>query len=163
MNKFAFFLAAVTTMVVLSGCPYKFNVALPKNEHISRKLLGKWETVDKTYQYTIEKIDGKSYRIYSEKLSTHEIEKFEGHLSEVDDQIFINLLDPKTNQYLIAKVVREKDVLTLFYVNDEFIKDKKGGNNFSREDELYGFIQAFKDNQNLYEKALVLNRLKNRP
>ena len=160
MNKLAFFLATITAMVVLSGCPYKFNVALPKNEHISRKLIGKWETVDKTYHYTIEKIDGKLYRIYAEKLSNHEIDKYEAHLTQIDKDCFINLFDPKTNQYLIAKLTREKDVLTLFYVNDEFIRNKKGGNNFSREDELLGFIKAHKENQALYENAIVLNRIK---
>jgi len=160
MNKLVFFLAALSAMVILSGCPYKFNVALPKNEHISRKLLGKWETVDKTYHYTIEKIDGKSYRIYAEKLSNHEIDKYEAHLSQIDQDYFINLLDPKTNLYLIAKVTREKNVLTLFYMNDEFIQNKKGGNNFSREEELLGFIKAHKENQAMYEKAVVLNRIK---
>jgi hypothetical protein len=51
-------------------------------------------------------------------------------------------------------------VLTLFYINDEFIQNKKGGNNFSREEELLGFIKAHKENQAMYEKAVVLNRIK---
>jgi hypothetical protein len=152
--------ALLLSAVLFAGCPYKFNVALPKNEHISRKLLGKWETVDKTYKYTIQKIDGKTYRVYSENLSNHEIEKFEGHLSEIEKSIFINLKDPKTNQYLIAKLEREKDILTLFYVNDDFVKSKKGSSNFTREEELTGFIAAHQDNQNLYEKAMVLNKIK---
>ncbi|MFM7768982.1 MAG: hypothetical protein ACKO8Q_00310, partial [Bacteroidota bacterium] len=74
--------------------------------------------------------------------------------------IFINLKDPKTNQYLIAKLEREKDILTLFYVNDDFVKSKKGSSNFTREEELTGFIAAHQDNQNLYEKAMVLNKIK---
>ncbi len=134
---------------MLTGCPYESKVPVDSpSVKINTALLGKWEPKSSSSHdtYTVSKKDEFTY-IIEKKPENSEPTFYDAHLSNVDDDVFLNVKS-SSNTYFLYKLVLNKsgNKVTLFSVTENIDET------FTTSEELKVFIKKHKALSFFYAK-----------
>jgi len=131
--------------VLMTACPYTSTVPIDSQSvKIKQELIGKWVksadlSNEKPSFYDIQKLNDTKYKIvnneYNTYDSTYTITNYFGHLSLIDQTIFLNMQKDGTGDYYLYKIAIGSNEFTLFEVTDNI--DEK----FNTSAELKAFIK----------------------
>ena len=135
---------------ILTGCPYTSTVPIDKpNVKVNKKLTGKWvKTSDLSNEnpeyYEIKKYDKYRYEIikntYNSNDSIYKQESYITHITEIDNNSFLNMQKGGTGEYFLHKIDLVDKEFTLYEITNNI--DEK----FSSSEPLREFV---KKNMNL--------------
>ena len=142
------FLALVTGMIVLTGCPYSSEVPIDQASIVpASTLLGKWKTSETTKSFYEVKIKDKfyfdiDYNEWNSDTKAFEHKYYNGFLSNIDKVQFLNIwnINEITTIYLY-KITHPNESKVVLNPISEYVTEK-----FSNSAELKAFI---KKNMNL--------------
>lgn len=135
--------------LLLWGCPYQSNVPLSEaSEPIDVRLLGQWLTEAEMKQtnpsyYSISEHDSLHYLIddhqYNGKDSTYAVTTYEGHLTRIGEDMFMNVrkLDQK-DKFFLFKVKIYSGQFVKYEVTDNIDEQ------FASSSELVEFVKKHK-------------------
>lgn len=146
-------------LVLLTGCPFYSDVPIDDGTvKIPAMMAGKWvaksEKPDKPNKYFEISITSdfrclaKEFE-FSDKDSVYKETDFEVTLSDVDNEIFLNVYDVELGGYYLYKIEFDnaKNEMTLYEVT-EYIKEK-----FDTSPQLKSFVVAGKKNSYFFSNA----------
>jgi hypothetical protein len=144
LNKLKIGLLGLLLVLLCTACPYQTPVAISEATlPIDEELLGKWkdDVSNKKEFIEITKKDATHYRIVqhtlNEELQVFEKNEMLGHLSKVNDTLYINLLQRNGyfHPYKVQKI--SPKYIKLFPLSD-YIKEK-----FEKSADLQNYIAQY--------------------
>ena len=156
-NKSLFYTLLILTAVILTSCPYSSRVPIDKpGISVNKKLFGKWiqakdRDEDFPQFFQIEKHDKYRYKIFDWQFKTsdsaYDSTLFISYISEIEDNMFLNMQKNGEGDYLLYKIdLESNEEFTLFEVTDNIDEQ------FNTSEELKAFIKAYMHLSFFYNK-----------